>query len=123
MLLRGILDCLHPEKGKPFCWWAHGSRYKTGFMWFLLGKFISNLPGDFSRLIIQIINSIFKMVVSLSDRSSAECIGLNDIRTCFKILTMNIFDNIRTGNRKQVIISFQGILMILKSLAAKIFFG
>ncbi len=60
------------------------------------------------------------MVILHRDRRGIKGIGLNDIRTHLQIFPVYLADQIGTGKRQQVVVTFEQPVKILEPLSPKI---
>ena len=58
------------------------------------------------------------MVIRHGDRSRVEGVGLDDVCTGIEILLMDLTDDLRLGQRQQVVVAFDIVGKVLESLAA-----
>ena len=59
----------------------------------------------------------------LRNTGGVESVGLDDIRTCFKISAVNVGNDVRLRQHQKVVIAFYLLFYMRKTLATEIGFG
>ena len=85
-------------------------------------KFVGHLTSQLSGSQVDLAYKLLHSIIFHRDRIGIEGVRCKDICSGIQILTVNGFDNIRTGNTQQVVVSFQLSGEVGKTVAAVILF-
>ena len=77
-------------------------------------EFLRDFFGDPRGLEINLVHMIFQVVVSLCDRGTAEGICLYNISSGSQILPVDVANDIRSGNGKQIVVALERIRVIFE---------
>ena len=97
-----------------------GARDEPGFVRVCPGKFRAEPLGDFRGLEVDLIHEALQGIVGLRDGVRVESVGLNDIAPNLEKGVVNLPDNFRLGEGKEIVVSLQIARVIPEPIPAKI---
>ncbi len=83
--------------------------------------FVSDFTGEGRSGTVKLGHQIFQLVIGLRHAGSVKAVGLDDVRTGHEILAVNSSDDVWLGNDEKVIVAFDFLRDVRKTLAAVIF--
>ena len=95
---------------------------KTRLGWVLRSKLSAALFGNLSSLLVDQVHLLLclQLVVRLGNGGTAERISLNKVSSALKELAVDLADDIRTGDHKNVVVALQGVGVVCISLPAEV---
>ncbi len=97
-----------------------GPRHKQGAGGILLQNLFHGTPGHLGPFDVELIHQRFQVIVGLRDDGAAKGVGLDNVRARFKEFHVDLFDELRTGEGEQVVVSLQVGRMVSKAFSAKV---
>lgn len=102
---------------------AQGARDEARLFGRLSRELVRHRARDFGRCQIDFVGFVLQVVIGLRYGRAVERVGFEDVGACFEKCPMDIRDELRLRDGKQVVIPLQGVWMVFELLAAKILFA
>lgn len=88
-----------------------------------MGVLIGDAAGELGRSEIHLVDPRLKAIIRHRDRSGAKGVGFEDIGPCIEELLVDIGDDIRACDGKQVVAALERAGVIFEAFSPKIGFG
>ena len=100
---------------------AQHTGHKTWLVWRELGEFIGQAARDLRRRQVDVKHQAFHAVIGLGDAGGVKRIGFNNVCARRKILALYARNHIGLREHQNVVIAFDVLWPVLKTLATEIF--